>query len=944
MKENRQRSIYWRLLALASLLMVGIFSALFYFHLRSQTAMLEQISRQQQQLTSRIASGMEHALWQVQSKLEQLAHSPLPEASEDRTVLATYYEEMQEFPQKLVQGLVLHDRQGKIFAAYPANGTIDAAIIDLVTSSKDLSAAHVSETFMPDGPTLLLSHALENNRPTNGLIVSVLISLQGFRENCLLNSNSSCNFAFILDQSGRFLLHRDTQQTGRQFGECLPSNERQEAINILGTLEQGQPCSLPPNDALTDSVVQGGSLLTLVPFQAPGGNWTLGMSMPVGILAGLDQSNVPFIAVIAIGLFVHLLVSFPWLRRRWCIIPAGTMIRPPHLEQVEKEKNLAIRRYQHVLDNAGDAIFFIDPRNGNLLEMNRRAEELFGYSAGEVQSIQQDSLFPGNQRRRFLRLMRQVLKDGYGEDRSLLFRRKDGRTFVGAVHARLGDLGEEKVVHASLRDISEMRRIEQELRQKNKDLTLVNKIAHRAAGSHALHDMLLTILDEVIENFASDGGGIFRVTQGGKILELAVQRGISPDVQGDLQQLEIGMGLAGRVVLTGHPRSSVDIRKDQRLYSQAVKKAGWRGVQAVPLSANAKTVGVMFIFSSNKRLFTRDEVQLLLAIGKQVGTAVDSAELFEALRWQNRLTRASNRELEHSRQQLRETLQQTEKANRELAQLDRMKSKFLALASHELRTPLTCVMAGTELLQSQIGNRLNDDEINVLDAIEQGGKRLQGIVQDLLEMARLEAQKVYLAREVVQIPALITQVVQEFEPVISRRSLSLLAADLQKDLVIFGDPHHLKNTLARLVENAVKFTPEGGCIEILTDVWEHGEILRQQSMLQNFTSNFFDNLQENRYVLLTVKDSGVGIDPEEQLRIFEKFYESGDVETHFTSHSQFGGKGVGLGLTLVKGIVEAHGGMVWVESPGNEGNGSAFRVLLPLAPAEELPPPVLAKA
>ena len=77
MKENRQRSIYWRLLALASLLMVGIFSALFYFHLRSQTAMLEQISRQQQQLTSRIASGMEHALWQVQSKLEQLAHSPL---------------------------------------------------------------------------------------------------------------------------------------------------------------------------------------------------------------------------------------------------------------------------------------------------------------------------------------------------------------------------------------------------------------------------------------------------------------------------------------------------------------------------------------------------------------------------------------------------------------------------------------------------------------------------------------------------------------------------------------------------------------------------------------------------------------------------------------------------------------------------------------------------
>ncbi len=596
----------------------------------------------------------------------------------------------------------------------------------------------------------------------------------------------------------------------------------------------------------------------------------------------------------------------------------------------------ADQRYQQVLDNAGDAIFFIHPETGILLEVNRVAEQLLGYPGKDIQNLPLSDLFPGQQRRRYLRLVKTVLRDGYGEEHDLLIRRSDGLTFHGAVHARLGDLGNTRIVHGVLRDVTEIKRIEKELRQKNRDLALVNDITHQAAASRNLDEMLVKILDSVVANFNAAGGGIYLLRHQGTELHLQTHLGIDATVLSDLQRHPVGKGLVGLVAANGKPRSSPDLRNDSRVWSEATINAGWRGLQAIPLKADQRTLGVMFIFTCGRRIFARNELKLLLTIGKQVGTAIDGIELYDALHWQHRLTQASIRELEMSRQQLSTSLTQMEKTNRILEQTERMKNHFLTLASHELRTPLTYILSGTELLNNAFQGRLSHDESRMLDAIHRGGKRLHEIVEDLLDIARIESNSCTLTRGKVHLPTLINEVGQEFQPLFRQRALTFRVADLPAN-ELFGDPQQLGKALRRLLENAIKFTPSGGTIEIAAHIRQPETIRNDEVTLKRFSSLFFSQPPTEKMLQLTVSDSGIGIDPREHVQIFDKFYEIGSPDKHFTSRTQFGGKGVGLGLSLVKGVIEAHGGMAWVESPGpsDPGGGSAFHLLLPLPPAGE---------
>jgi PAS domain S-box-containing protein len=229
-------------------------------------------------------------------------------------------------------------------------------------------------------------------------------------------------------------------------------------------------------------------------------------------------------------------------------------------------------------------------------------EELLGYSAEEIHTLSLAVLLPGWQRRRYLRLVKRVLKEGYGEEDNLLFRRKDGQLFAGAVHARLGDLGAVQVVHGTLRDVTERKRIEGELRQKNRDLTLINEIAHRAAGSRNLKDMLQAILAQVVQAFSVDGGGIYLVEEEEKeSLKLAAHQEIDGELLSDLYRIPFGIGMVGRAAASGQPRTTADLQKDRRVRSGKVVEAGWRGFQAIPMTTNDKTVGVLFLFCHDKR-------------------------------------------------------------------------------------------------------------------------------------------------------------------------------------------------------------------------------------------------------------------------------------------------------------------------------------------------------
>jgi PAS domain S-box-containing protein len=602
-------------------------------------------------------------------------------------------------------------------------------------------------------------------------------------------------------------------------------------------------------------------------------------------------------------------------------------------QQADLLENCLSRDQQFIRD-AGEALFILDQKDGSLIEINRQAEQLLGYPQGSVTPLTFKVLFTRQHRQRFLRMISAVVKQGEAEISEIKFRRQDGSQFIGEIKARTGRIKDRQIIYGNFRDVTQTTNLQLELRRHNRHLTLLNQISQRVADGHDLQHTLEIILDEVIKSFAMSGGGIFLLEQSGTEMRLALHRNIPDNVVADLAQMQPGMGLAGKVVETGHPRMSTNLQKDHRRISSAVSADNWKAFLAVPFIAKEETLGVLFIFDRGNRVFSREDVRLIQAIGRQLGPLLKNAELLNELQWQQRLNFASLRELERSRSTLRDNLEQLEQHHRTLQSLNQMKSAFLSLASHELRTPLTTILSGAEFLQSQTEDILGKNEKRALDVIMRGSLRLNHIVDDLLEAARLEAKSLYMAREAFKPLTMINELLSEAEENCAQRKLHLELQEFPDDAMLQGDFHHLKRAFGRMVENAMKFTPEGGRIQIAGRTLQQEEVSILTGDLRAFSETFFNGPLTESYLQISISDSGIGLEKEDQVRIFDKFQEVGDISGHSTSHNRFGGKGVGLGLALAKGVIETHEGLVWVESAGPS-QGSRFSALLPLARQDE---------
>jgi PAS domain S-box-containing protein len=583
---------------------------------------------------------------------------------------------------------------------------------------------------------------------------------------------------------------------------------------------------------------------------------------------------------------------------------------------------------------SSEAFFIFDQSDGSLLEVNREAERLTGYTQNEVTHLAFKVLFSREHRHRLLRIINKARDTGQAEAEEIRFRRKDGGHFVGEVKIKTGSIDKKDVIYGSFRDTTQTTNLQHELQRNVRHLTLLNQISHRVAEGHDLGRTLEIILDEVIGSFSISGGGIYLLENKATEMRLALHRNIPDNVVDELGAIQPGIGLAGKVVETGRPRMSTNLQKDHRRISRAVAIDNWKAFLAVPFIAGEETLGVLFVFDRGEKVFNREDVRLIQAIGRQLGPTLKNAELFDELQWQYRLNFASMRELERSRSALRSNLDQLEKNHRALQSLNQMKSAFLSLASHELRTPLTTILSGSEFLQEQTEGALGENESRALDVIKRGSQRLNDIVNDLLEAARLEAKVLYMAREAFDPGLMIKQLYKEALPQCQERNLDLELAICPEKTVVRGDVLYLERAYSRLLENAIKFTPEHGKIGITAKIVEQQKVLALQQTLSQFTESFFEAPLAERYLEIAISDSGIGIDEDDQLLIFDKFHEVGDISRHSTSRANFGGKGVGLGLTLVKGIIETHNGLVWVESAGLN-KGSRFATLLPLSHPDE---------
>jgi len=238
--------------------------------------------------------------------------------------------------------------------------------------------------------------------------------------------------------------------------------------------------------------------------------------------------------------------------------------------------------------------------------------------------------------------------------------------------------------------------------------------------------------------------------------------------------------------------------------------------------------------------------------------------------------------------------------NKRLRELDRLKDEFLSLVSHELRTPLTSIRGYLDLVLDEEAGELNHEQRRFLLAVERNSGRLLRLVGDLLFVAQADAGRLSLDQSEVDLAALATECVEGAMPAAAEKSIELVLATKPVPMV-GGDRGRLAQVLDNLISNALKFTPEGGTVEVSTRL--NGE-----------------------HVSVEVADTGIGIPIADQPRLFERFFRSSVANDRAIP-------GTGLGLAIVKAIVEAHNGEIKIDS--KEGRGTTFRVDLPLTTAAE---------
>lgn len=260
-------------------------------------------------------------------------------------------------------------------------------------------------------------------------------------------------------------------------------------------------------------------------------------------------------------------------------------------------------------------------------------------------------------------------------------------------------------------------------------------------------------------------------------------------------------------------------------------------------------------------------------------------------------------------------IEELQKSNKVLRQLDRNKMEFIQVAAHELRTPLTVLNGYANVLRAMSGNGTNAALEEVIQGILKGTERIHEVVNLMLDVSRIGAETLKIAVVPVPLKRIIDDLIHNFEKAASERKIRIYAQHAEGVPLINGDPGLIQKALYQLIVNAVKYSPDGSMILVTT---------RPVRMNDGAPG-----------VEVAVRDRGVGIDAEHLELIFEKFYQVGGVDLHSSGKTSYKGGGPGLGLAIVKGVARAHGGKTWAESAGHDEvnfTGSTFYLQLPVDP------------
>jgi two-component system, NtrC family, sensor kinase len=413
-----------------------------------------------------------------------------------------------------------------------------------------------------------------------------------------------------------------------------------------------------------------------------------------------------------------------------------------------------------------------------------------------------------------------------------------------------------------------------ELTQSVEKLTALGEVSRAVSSTLDVETVLDTIVSRASQLAGAAGCSIYEYDESAEQFELRATHNDDTAFVAALRAVPLrrGEGLMGRAAEMREPIQIPDITQPGA-YQSSVRdtliRFGYRALLAVPLLREDQIIGSLSFNRKAPGEFPPEVVDVLKTFATQSALAIQNARLFHEIADKSRQLEAASRH----------------------------KSEFLANMSHELRTPLNAVIGFSEVLLQRMFGELNDKQDEYLKDIYASGQHLLSLINDILDLSKIEAGRMELAPAPFHLPTALENAVTLVRERAGRHGIAL-ELDVDSGLgELVGDERKVKQVLLNLLSNAVKFTPEGGRISLRAS-------------------------QKDGAVEISVTDTGIGIAPEDQAAIFEEFRQVGSDETRKQ-------EGTGLGLTLAKKFIELHGGRIWVES--KLGRGSTFTFTLPVA-------------
>ncbi len=445
-------------------------------------------------------------------------------------------------------------------------------------------------------------------------------------------------------------------------------------------------------------------------------------------------------------------------------------------------------------------------------------------------------------------------------------------------------------------------RLYEEVNKRVDELTSLNEISQAITSTLDLEETLTIITENIKQRLQVDAASVVLFSESQGDLWFAAASGVAADfVQG--KRIPLGQGIIGWVAEHGESVLVPDTTQDPRYFAEFDNQSGFQAesILCVPLTAKGQTIGAMEAINKQKGMFDQEDLRLLTRLVGPAATAIDNARLFEKAQQEISERKRAEAELEAERSQLARRVDERtadlQAVNAELARAARLKDEFLASMSHELRTPLNAVLGISEALQEGVYGPLNKKQVSSLGSIEESGRHLLSLINDILDLSKVEAGKL----ELQIVPVLVESICQASLRIVKqnahKKRLKVHTSFDSAVTMIRADERRMKQVLVNLLSNAVKFTPEEGeiGIEVVGD-------------------------RENKQVRITIWDTGIGIAEADLDRLFDPFVQlDSRLAREYT--------GTGLGLSLVARMMDLHEGTVSVQS--ELGAGSRFMITFP---------------